>query len=94
MAEIPFKICCAFEESDLPATQEGTSYDEIVSCNARIFEELPGYITVECISNDSMISLIDAPKIFGVSVCLLEKPSEEQIQILEYLLNSQKDQQA
>lgn len=27
VTEIPYKICCAFEESDLPASQESTNYD-------------------------------------------------------------------
>lgn len=79
VTRIPFKICCAFEECDLPSTQESKSHDEMMSCNSRIFEELPGYITVECISKDDMASLLETPVFFGVAVCCLEKPSQEQI---------------
>jgi hypothetical protein len=58
VSKIPFKICCAFEECYIPSHQESVSHDEMISCHARIFEELPGYITVECISKDNMAHIL------------------------------------
>ena len=86
ISKIPNYCCSSADPDALSKVKKGeANFKKVNFCSYRMFEEMPGYIEVECLSLDGVNSVIETYQFVSACVCQVEKPSEEKTQMYEIL---------
>jgi len=89
ISKIPNYCCASADPEALSKVKKGEAMFKKVSvCKYRMFEEMPGFVDVECLSIDGINSILETPLFVSACVCQIKEPSEEQTQMYEILQQS------